>query len=184
MLELSLVAENIILWEDRVNWFFWESMSVVIENVQWLLCLWDLLTLDFISPGFIRFTSTWLHWLGKADQVRNVGGFEYKYSPFSRGVKMAFSARCFHAACCDCCSYKSSQTSWQNTKFAKYDWFSEGSAWINKGLKKVKIVGIWELGQYLFVWNFIILPGVPESVKIQSLCLRTHVISVFRCFQF
>lgn len=73
---------------------------MAIKTVQWLLCLWDSLSLGFISHNFTRFYQHSITVIRKG-KVRNLDGFKYKYAPlvlFLRGVKIAFSASCFHTA--------------------------------------------------------------------------------------
>lgn len=69
---IHLVAENIILKKDPVNSFL-RTTLVVIKNVQWFLCLWDSLSLDFISLNFITFYKPRITLIRKSRQREELG---------------------------------------------------------------------------------------------------------------
>ena len=166
------VAENIILREDPINCLFWEPCwwwSRMFNGlyVSGIHCVWVLF------PQILQdFTSIGLHWLVKAEKVRYLVDFKYKHSPlflFIRGVKVAFSASCFHAVCATVALTDVHADILPGCKILQLQQILGGFCTNRERTKNVEIDGIWELRQYLPVCTkFIILPWVLQRVKIKS----------------
>lgn len=120
----------------------------------------------------------------KKDKVRNLDSFKYKYSllfSFIRGVKIAFSASCFHNACAIIiltevhidilAGYKIWQLQLILGRFHTNQW----------GTERLRLM---ECGSFNNTYLYEIDSARNPSVCDKSLKLRTDVISVFNVSNF